>query len=135
MLPFKLSQSSREIIELVEAFFGCGSITEKKTFKIGTNKTYMESKWSVGNLPDLLEKVIPLFKENLLVGKKKRDFDLFAYAVEFRRARKEGSRWEKSEIRELQTEMTYAQKTQGECRKFSKTETLVHFNQNLNPSP
>ena len=67
-------------------------------------------RYSVQNIEDLHDKVVPFLKENKLAGNKKQDFEWWARAVEilFKNKGKEIKKWEKEdffEVIEIQKKM------------------------------
>src|SRR5947199_5862233 len=69
---FSVSQNGdrAEVLQAIQAYFGCGSIRPDRS-----DKTL---KWETRRLEDLLDRVIPHFEVNPLLSGKRRDFDRFA---------------------------------------------------------
>jgi LAGLIDADG endonuclease len=69
---FLVSQNAdrREVLLLMQEYFGCGSIRRDRS-----DKTL---KYEVRCLDDLVERIIPFFKANPLLSSKQRDFERFA---------------------------------------------------------
>ncbi len=85
--------NSPDILEKVKSIFGCGNIHLIKS----------KARYSVQNIGELKDAVIPYFNSNKLVGNKKKDFDLWAEGVEiiFRNKGKIFSDWGKGDFRKL----------------------------------
>ena len=71
----KLVERDREILERVKKFFGCGSIY----FQKDTRKNHQHcARYEVYNRKDILEIIIPFFKEHTLqFPSKRKDFEIF----------------------------------------------------------
>src|SRR5262249_26687295 len=69
---FSVSQNGdrAEVLHVIQAFFGCGSIRPDRS-----DKTL---KWETRRLDDLVERVIPHFERSPLLSGKRLDFDRFA---------------------------------------------------------
>ena len=69
---FSVSQNGdrAEVLQAIEAYFGCGSIRPDRS-----DKTL---KWETRRLEDLLDRVIPHFERFPLLSGKKSDFERFA---------------------------------------------------------
>jgi len=70
------------VLELIKEKIGCGSITY--------TKNGAQVRYSVQNTKDLLEKVVPFFRQYKLIAKKALDFDLWSQAVEILNKHKNG---------------------------------------------
>lgn len=62
-----------ELLVSVQNTLGCGKISHQKARNL--------SRFSVQNLKDLYQKIVPFFEKYRLVGKKRLDFDLWCEAV------------------------------------------------------
>ena len=60
-----------EVLQLIQAYFGCGSIRPDRS-----DKTL---KWETRRLKDILERVIPHFERQPLLSGKRFDFECFAH--------------------------------------------------------
>ena len=69
---------SREALEKIKDFFGCGAIYLNKRYD---NHHEHQVKYVVRKREDLLEKIIPFFEQNPLQSAKKKDFEIFAKIV------------------------------------------------------
>src|ERR671927_20389 len=69
---FSVSQNGdrAEVLHVIQAFFGCGSIRPDRS-----DKTL---KWETRRLDDLIGRVVPHFRAYPLLSGKRRDFDAFA---------------------------------------------------------
>src|SRR5213592_442179 len=63
------NQNRAEVLHVLQAYFGCGSIRPDRS-----DKTL---KWETRRLEDLLERVIPHFERYPLLSSKRYDFDRF----------------------------------------------------------
>jgi hypothetical protein len=79
-----------KILEKIKKEIGCGEITLSKD----------QARFSVQNIGDIAETVVPFFKKNCLAENKKKDFDLWAKGVEIieRNKGKSLAAWKKNEI-------------------------------------
>ncbi len=97
---FSLSQnkSDRDLVCLLVSFFQCGNVRESEN-----DNTV---KYEVRSLEDITKKVIPHFERYKLMGRKKRDFEIFKEIIVLmnkkRHFRKDGL----SKIVKLSLEMT-----------------------------
>jgi len=62
------------LLKKVKKFFGCGYISLQKDRRKNHSDCY---RYEVGNIRDLKEKVIPIFREKLQSTKRKKDFEIF----------------------------------------------------------
>lgn len=60
-----------EVLNLIQKYFGCGSVTHTKT----------SVRFQISNITELDEHIIPFFQKNPLVGKKGKDFILWSEAI------------------------------------------------------
>lgn len=65
--------SCRDVLEELQKFFDCGKIYDLKS---------KSSRFNVQNLDDICNKIIPFFKDNVLITEKKTHFNLFSNACE-----------------------------------------------------
>lgn len=71
----KLIERDKKVLELLQKFFGCGTIYLQKDSRPNHQQCY---RYEVFNRRDLLEIIIPFFKENTLkFPSKKHDFTIF----------------------------------------------------------
>lgn len=70
-------------------FFNCGNVQR-------SNDAY---KYRVGNLPDITENIIPLFKKSPILGEKSKDFSDFCKVLEMIKANKHLTKEGLEEIR------------------------------------
>lgn len=81
----ELRADDREILESIQKELGCGNIYD---LDFGRYEGYSKKGWQphvkyrVSNQADLIQKVIPFFKNNLLFGKKLKVFEVFTKIVE-----------------------------------------------------
>lgn len=71
-----LRKDDTPLLEKVKEVFGCGTIH----FQISPEKEM--ARYSIQDIENLYKVVLPFFRENRLHGKKQKDFDLWAEAVE-----------------------------------------------------
>ena len=83
-------KKNTQILEKVKKEFGCGKINIEKD----------QVRFSVQKIDDIAETVVPFFKKNKLLGKKKNDFELWAKGVEViqRNKGKHLAEWKKNDI-------------------------------------
>jgi hypothetical protein len=72
------SATSGDVLELIETYFGCGSILKQKRKDSRRSDLW---RFSVKNRKDLQETIIPFFIANPLLTSKQNDFALFYEAV------------------------------------------------------
>ena len=74
-LSFQLSQHTRdiELIDSIKEYLDCGQTT------VYDNHNYI--RYTVSNIPDIMEKVIPFFDKYLIVGVKSQDYEDFKQVV------------------------------------------------------
>lgn len=71
----KLVEKDREILDQLQQFFGCGSVYFQKDTRPNHQHCY---RYEVYNREDLVTKIIPFFRRNVLkFPSKKRDFEIF----------------------------------------------------------
>lgn len=76
----KLVEKDKEILDRLKAFFGCGSVYFQKDTRSNHQNCY---RYEVYNRNDLMEKIIPFFKENRLrFPSKRKDFEIFCEMVD-----------------------------------------------------
>jgi hypothetical protein len=82
-----------KILEKIKKEFCCGQVCVSKD----------QARFSVQNIGDISETVVPFFKKNCLANKKKKDFDLWAKAVEIiqKNKGKHLAEWKKNELNSL----------------------------------
>ena len=71
-------QKSRDSLERIQKFFGCGAIYINRRYDNHKENIY---RYCVRNFKDINEKIIPFFKANPLLTYKKNDFELFCKVV------------------------------------------------------
>lgn len=86
-------KDDKKILEKIQKELGCGSITISKN----------QARYSVQKIQDVSENVIPYFRRNSLSNNKKKDFELFAKAVEIieRNKGKALVAWKKNDFHSL----------------------------------
>src|SRR5206468_956993 len=74
---FSVSQNGdrAEVLHVIQAYFGCGSIRPDRS-----DKTL---KWETRRLGDLVDRIIPHFEQWPLISAKRHDFDAFAAVCRF----------------------------------------------------
>jgi len=79
-----------KILEKIKDELECGEVCVTKD----------QARFSVQKIDDITEKVVPFFRKNLLADKKKKDFDLWAKAVEIIQRNKGKSlvSWKKNDL-------------------------------------
>jgi hypothetical protein len=70
----KMRKDELPLLEKVKKFFGCGYISLQKDKRARHSDCY---RYEVGNIKDLREKIIPVFKGRLQSTKRKKDFEIF----------------------------------------------------------
>ncbi len=71
----KLIEKDKEILDQLQQFFDCGSVYFQKDTRPNHQNCY---RYEVYNRDDLINKIIPFFKRNMLkFPSKKRDFEIF----------------------------------------------------------
>jgi len=82
-----------KVLEKIKNTLDCGQVCVSKD----------QARFSVQKINDITEIVVPFFKKNTLSGKKKKDFDLWAKAVEIIQKNKGNalSSWKKNELNSL----------------------------------
>jgi len=70
----KMRKDELPLLKKVKKFFGCGYISLQKDRRKNHSDCY---RYEVGNIRDLKEKVIPIFREKLQSTKRKKDFEIF----------------------------------------------------------
>ncbi len=82
-----------KVFEKVKKELGCGEVCISKN----------QARFSVQKIGDVAQLVVPFFKKNQLTGLKKKDFDLWAKAVEIleRNKGKQMLAWKKNDIHSL----------------------------------
>ena len=82
-----------KILEKIKKEMGCGEVSISKD----------QARYSVQKISDISETVVPFFRKNHLADKKKKDFELWAKAVEILQKNKGKplSDWKKSELNSL----------------------------------
>jgi len=88
-----LPTASKNILEKIKKEIGCGAITLSKN----------QARLAVQKIEDITDCIIPYFKKNILVGNKKKDFDLWQKAVEiiYNNKGKKILAWKKSDLNAL----------------------------------
>ena len=83
-------KSDIKFLNKLKSEIGCGDVTVSKE----------QARFSVQKIDDIVEVVIPYFRKNLLADKKKKDFELWAKAVEIiqRNKGKYLADWKKSDL-------------------------------------
>jgi len=96
---FVITQSieSKEALEKIHEFFGCGGIYLNKRYD---NHHYHLAKYVVRNRQDLLKKIIPFFESHPLKTTKKKNFQYFARIV---RMMDKGEHLNKKGLEKIQT--------------------------------
>jgi len=82
-----------KILERIKKELGCGEVSVSKD----------QARFSVQKISDISETVVPFFKKNCLADKKKKDFELWAKAVEIIQKNKGKPLidWKKNELNSL----------------------------------
>ncbi|KAG2189659.1 hypothetical protein INT45_004887 [Circinella minor] len=104
--------SCKNVLEELVNYFGCG-----KVYDLSSSKS---SRYQVENLNDICNKIIPHFKDNMLLTEKKTHFDLFAKACELIQ---NGSHKSKEGLMEI-INLTYNMNKDGKGRKLTKEEYI-----------
>jgi LAGLIDADG endonuclease len=96
---FSVSQNRdrAEVLQVIQAYFGCGSIRPDRSGKT--------LKWETRRLDDLVERIIPHFEEYPLLSSKRLDFERFASVCRLAAAGSHRSRSGLIEVVELAREM------------------------------
>jgi hypothetical protein len=83
-------KKSAKILNKIKTALGCGQISTAKD----------QARYSVQKIDDVAENIVPFFRKNSLIGNKKKNFELWAKAVEIiqRNKGKPLVGWKKSEI-------------------------------------
>ena len=115
-LPVSQNGDRAEVLHLVQAHFGCGSIRPDRS-----DKTL---KWETRRLEDLLGRVIPHFNAYPLLSGKRLDFERFAAICKAMAVGAHRDRVGLSEIVELASEMNPSGK-----RRYSKELILAKLRQ------
>ena len=115
---FHLSQnvSSRNVLEVIQGRFGCGSIKENHRERLNDH-TYV---LVIRDRQDLTKKVIPFFERYPLHTQKKNDFAIFRQIVEMMNQKLHLSSKSFSEI----VNLAYSMNANGYRRKVPKNEIL-----------
>lgn len=81
------------VLEKIKKELGCGEVSISKD----------QARFSVQKISDIAQIVVPFFKKNLLIDKKKKDFELWAKAVEIIQNNKGKplAEWKKNELNSL----------------------------------
>jgi len=79
-----------KVLEKIKKELGCGQVCVAKG----------QARFSVQKISDITESIVPFFRKNLLADKKKKDFELWAKAVEIiqKNKGKALTTWKKSEL-------------------------------------
>jgi len=82
-----------KILEKIKNELDCGQVCVSKD----------QARFSVQKINDITETIVPFFKKNILADKKKKDFELWAKAVEIiqKNKGKALSAWKKNELNSL----------------------------------
>ena len=76
----KLIEKDKEILDQLKQFFGCGSVYLQKDMRPNHQNCY---RYEVYNREDIITKIIPFFKQNILkFPSKRKDFELFCEMME-----------------------------------------------------
>ena len=101
-----------DLLRKIQKTLNCGQLHFLNLNKI---------RYSVQKINNLHNKIVPYFKKHELSGNKKKDFELWAQAVEilFKNKRKELKKWKKQDFLEIieiqkKTQKYKIKKTQGE---------------------
>ncbi len=70
----KMRKEEKELLERLKKFFGCGRVSFQKDKRRNHSDCY---RYEVGNIKELRQKIIPVFKGRLLSKKRKKDFEIF----------------------------------------------------------
>jgi hypothetical protein len=83
-------KEERNVLEKIKKEMGCGKV----------NLSNNQARFSVQNISDISETIVPFFRKNLLTGKKKNDFELWTKAIEIiqRNKGKYLGDWKKNDI-------------------------------------
>lgn len=82
-----------QILEKIKKEMGCGEVCISKD----------QARFSVQKISDIAETIVPFFRKNCLADKKKKDFELWAKAVEIicKNKGKPLAEWKKNELNSL----------------------------------
>lgn len=82
-----------KVLEKIKSEMGCGEVSVSKD----------QARFSVQKISDISETVVPFFRKNVLADKKKKDFELWAKAVEIIHKNKGKAlvEWKKNELNSL----------------------------------
>jgi hypothetical protein len=88
-----LPKDNANILEKIKKEMRCGEVSISKD----------QARFSVQKISDIAQTVVPFFKRNILADKKKKDFELWAKAVEIIQANKGKplAEWKKNELNSL----------------------------------
>lgn len=103
--------SCRNVLEELVEYFGCGKVYDLKS---------KSSRFQVENLDDICNKIIPHFKENVLLTEKKTHFDLFSKVCELLQNNSHKTEEGMMEIINL----AYNMNKDGKGRKLNKEEYI-----------
>ncbi len=94
-VQFVVTQPKNDIkvLEKLQKEFDCGKITISKD----------QARFSVQKIDDIVDVIVPFFRKNLLLGNKKKDFDLWKKSVEiiYKNKGKALVSWKKSDLLQL----------------------------------
>ena len=87
------AKDNSKVLEKIKKEMGCGEVSVSKD----------QARFSVQKIDDIIDMVIPYFKKNSLADKKKKDFELWAKAVEIIKNNKGKylAGWKKSDLLSL----------------------------------
>jgi len=86
-------KDNTKMLEKIKKEMGCGDVTISKD----------QARFSVQKIDDIVSVVVPFFRKNKLIDKKKKDFELWAKGTEiiYKNKGKQLSAWKKNELSSL----------------------------------
>lgn len=117
MFEVEMIIDDKPLLEKLQNTLGCGNIYILNYKRYGWRP---HVKFAVKSQKDIFEKIIPFFKKNSLIGKKKKDFEYFCRAAEMFKEKKHLTREGIKELRKIQSKMNLRRKLKRSSARVRK---------------